>query len=143
MTKSNITFRVRSTGPDLHLHVILDGKEMLRLETGSEPQSVIVEFDDGVEKEHLLELVMSGKQPDHTRIDESGAILEDRVIEITDVAVDDIELGYVFVTSTRYHHDFNGTGEPIDQEFHGVMGCNGTVKFPFNTPIYLWLLENM
>lgn len=143
MTKSNITFRAKATGSNLHLHVVLDGKEIVRLEPTLESQTITVDFEDDDEKEHLLELTMSGKQQDHTRVDEAGRILEDRVIEISDVSIDEIELGYVFVKSTRYQHDFNGTADPVEDEFHGVMGCNGTVKFPFTTPVYLWLLENM
>lgn len=143
MTKSQISFRVRATGPELHLHVRLDGAEIAHIEPTLESQPVVVEFDDEDDQEHLLELIMSGKHQDHTRVDESGVITEDRVIEITDVQVDEIELGYVFTETTRYHHDFNGTGDPTEEAFHGVMGCNGAVRFPFTTPVYLWLLEKM
>lgn len=143
MTKSNITFRVSSTGPDLHLRVLLDGAEMQYLSPDAEPQLITVEIDDDVEQEHLLELVMEGKVPDHTQVDEHGNITEDRVIVISDVCLDEIELGHTFTTCARYRHDYNGTRDLIDDEFYGTMGCNGTVKFPFTTPVYLWLLENM
>lgn len=143
MTKSNITFRVRATGPDLYLRVLLDGAEIQHLFPDTEPQLITVEINDDIEQEHLLELVMAGKAPNHTSIDEHGNITEDRVIEISDVCLDEIELGHTFTTCARYRHDFNGTGDPIDDVFYGTMGCNGTVRFTFSTPVYLWLLENM
>mgnify|MGYP003352455181 CR=1 FL=1 len=42
-----------------------------------------------------------------------------------------------------YRHDYNGTGQPTEDNFFGVLGCNGTVELRFTTPIYLWLLEHM
>jgi hypothetical protein len=38
--------------------------------------------------------------------------------------------------------DFNPP-KLIKDKFYGSMGCNGTITFEFNTPFYLWLLENM
>jgi hypothetical protein len=106
-------------------------------------QEMIHEFDDAIEKEHVVEFEMSGKLPDHTRITESGEIVEDRTISITDVTIDDIELGYLFTQVSQYHHDLNGTADPVIDKFYGVMGCNGRVEFRFFSPVYLWLLENL
>ncbi len=143
MSKSIITFRVRSTGPELNFCVLLDDKIIHQLSPGVDFQSLTVEVNDDIEQEHLLELVMTGKNSSHTQIDENGNILTDRVIEISDVYLDGIELGYVFTQCTRYQHNFNGSSDPVDQKFYGTIGCNGTVKFSFKTPVYLWLLENM
>ena len=143
MQQAEIAFLVRATGPDLHLSVILDGQEIRSLEPTAENQKISVQINDDIESEHCLSLIMSGKHWDHTKIDAQGQILEDRVIEITDVRVDDIELGYVFTQTAKYTHDFNGTAAETTEPFHGIMGCNGQVDFRFSTPVYLWLLENM
>jgi len=143
MQQAEITFLVRATGPDLHLSLILDGQEIQCLEPSAEDQKISVQINDDVELEHCLSLVMSGKHMDHTKIDEQGQILEDRVIEITDVRIDDIELGYVFTQTAKYTHDHNSTSTETTDSFYGIMGCNGRVDFRFNTPVYLWLLENM
>ena len=143
MQTAEITFLVRATGTDLHLRLILDGQQIQDLEPTAQDQKISVQINDDVESEHCLSLLMSGKHWDHTKVDEQGTILEDRVIEISDVKIDDIELGYVFTQTAKYTHDCNGTAAEITEPFYGTMGCNGQVDFRFSTPVYLWLLENM
>jgi len=143
MTTSDLTFVVQATGPDLHLTVKLDEMIIYDRSPGESPEKISYSFDDSVETEHLLCFEMSGKLPEHTTVTETGEILQDRVIKITDVAFDDIVLGQVFIDSSKYCHDRNGTSDSIEDKFYGVMGCNGRVEMRFSTPIYLWLLESM
>jgi len=141
---SSISFQARATGPDLTLIVRFDGTEVGRItDLTTEYREIRHEFDDTVDGDHVLEIEMQGKTQDHTQVNAQGEILEDRVIEIQDVKLDDIELGYVFTRAAEYYHDHNGTGDPVTDQFFGVMGCNGRVKFQFSSPLYLWLLENM
>lgn len=93
--------------------------------------------------EHELRIVMKGKRTEHTHIDESGNIVGDACLSITDVTFDEIQLGHLFTKLATYEHDFNGTGQLTQDKFYGTMGCNGTVTLKFTTPVYLWLLENM
>lgn len=95
------------------------------------------------EGDHELCFVMQNKQPEHTEINESGAIVHDARIVIRDIAFDEIPLGQIMIEKATYTHDFNGTGNTQIEKFYGEMGCNGTVSLKFTTPIYLWLLENM
>ena len=143
MNTSVLSFVVQSTGPDLHLTVRLDDSVIYDRSPGDGPEKISHSFDDSVETEHLLCFEMSGKLPEHTTVSESGEILHDRVIKITDTAFDDIRLGHIFVEIARYHHDRNGTSGPMVEGFYGDMGCNGRVEMKFSTPIYLWLLESM
>ena len=39
--------------------------------------------------------------------------------------------------------EINGTQESVDDDFFGTMGCNGTVRLKFSSPVYLWLLETV
>jgi len=99
--------------------------------------------DDG---EHELTFEMFGKKTYHTQIDQTGAILSDVLLSISDVFVDEINIGqllYSTKSNISYCHDFNSSQSPTEDRFHGFMGCNGTVTWKFTTPIYLWLLENM
>jgi len=105
-------------------------------------QQIFMEIPDD-EAEHKLLLIMKNKTIEHTQIDESGNIVADARLKITDVAFDEIQLGHMFTKHATYKHDFNGTGQPIQEEFYGEMGCNGTVCLKFTTPIYIWLLEHM
>jgi hypothetical protein len=96
--------------------------------------------DDG---DRELRFVLKNKQPDHTRVDAQGNILSDAVLSITDMSFDGVNCDYLISTLAKYHHDFNGSQDPLVDKFYGAMGCNGTVSLKFSTPIYIWLLENM
>jgi hypothetical protein len=143
MEKSRISFNVSATGPDLSLCVRFDGEIIYDVSPGDSVQEVVHEFDDDIEREHCVEFQMSGKLPEHTQVTESGEIIQDRVIEVRAIELDAIELKYLFNEVARYHHDFNGTADPVIDKFYGVMGCNGHVEFRFSSPMYLWLLEHM
>ncbi len=96
--------------------------------------------DDG---EHKLQIVMLGKTSDHTKVDEAGNIIKDATLQISNVVIDDLDVHQLFLEKCVYKHNFNGTQAEIEDTFHGIAGCNGTISFEFSTPIYLWLLENM
>ena len=93
--------------------------------------------------EHELVIEMFGKLPSHTKIDENSNILKDAMLTIKDVEFDGINVSEIVRVVGEYHHDFNGTQAPTVQKFYNNLGCNGTVKLKFTTPVYLWLLENM
>jgi hypothetical protein len=93
--------------------------------------------------EHELRIVMKHKTEAHTDVNESGEIVRDAVLTVSDIKFDDIALGHAFLEKTVYTHDFNGSGNSIDDKFFGNMGCNGTLKLKFSTPTYLWMLENI
>ena len=96
--------------------------------------------DDG---DHELRVVISGKVPAHTKIDEQGNIIKDIVINISNVTIDEIDITQLFSEKSVYTHDFNGTQPKIADGFYGTAGCNGIISLKFSTPIYVWLLENM
>jgi hypothetical protein len=103
--------------------------------------SITHEFDDSIDEKHLLAIELLGKTSTDTEIDGQGNIVRDSMIEISDFCLDDVRLGQVFFDNAVYQHDFNGTADVFEDSFHGSMGCNGTVKFEFFSPAYLWLLE--
>jgi hypothetical protein len=98
---------------------------------------------DDVEVEHALKLVLKNKLPEHTQLSESGEIVNDACLTVSNLSFDGIELGQMVNDLSVYQHDFNGTQPATKEQFFGTMGCNGTVTLKFSTPIYLWLLENM
>jgi len=100
------------------------------------------EFSDN-EGDHVLRVILKNKQPEHTCIDQSGAIVSDALLTISDFNFDEIDCTQLVQTHAVYRHNFNGTGVDVENKFFGSMGCNGTVELKFTTPLYLWLLENM
>lgn len=142
MNSSKIQFQARATGPDLFLTVKFDGVQIFDQQLTLDPVDIQHEFEDSGHQ-HCLQLTLSGKQPQHTELDAQGNIVSDRVVEISQAQLDDIELGLVFWNHSSYQHNFNGTAPHTQEKFYGVMGCNGTVTFEFTSPIYQWLLENL
>ena len=100
------------------------------------------EFEDDDSK-HELRFVLKNKLPNHTTVDQDGKTTSDATLFVSDVRFEDISCQQIMYESAEYSHSFNGTSEPITQQFYGELGCNGTVTLKFSTPIYMWLLENM
>jgi hypothetical protein len=105
-------------------------------------QPIVIEIDDN-DGEHELRFVLKNKTSDHTQVDETGNIVSDARLIVTDIAFDEIKLGHMVTEQAVYTHDFNGTQQLTQDKFYNEMGCNGTVSLKFYTPIYLWLLEHM
>lgn len=100
-------------------------------------------FDD-VNGHHSLKFVMKNKTHDHTELNESGTIINDACLTIQDITFEKINLDQLFSEKSVYKHSYNDPTQTIKlDKFYGTMGCNGTVTFEFDTPIYLWLLEHM
>jgi hypothetical protein len=140
---STLTFKAVATGNDLKLTARLNGRVFFDQVLTQEEILIKTEFLDIDGETYRLEIEMSGKKPEHTTVDDDGNITEDRLIKISDFAIDNIALAQLFTEKTQYHHDFNGSQAPVVAKFFGNMGCNGVVKFEFTTPAYLWMLENM
>jgi hypothetical protein len=108
----------------------------------SRTENIEHEFDDN-DGEHVLRITLKNKLPEHTQIDESGNIVFDAVLTVSNISFDEIDCSQIAHDHAVYQHNFNGTGADTQQQFFGDMGCNGTVELKFATPVYLWLLENM
>jgi hypothetical protein len=107
---------------------------------GEQVISMEIADEDG---DHELRFVLKNKTDKHTQIDESGNIVSDATLTVTDIAFDEIKLGHMATKLAVYTHDFNGTQDTTQDKFYGEMGCNGAVSLRFATPVYLWLLEHM
>jgi len=143
MQTAKLGFKISANEAVLDLRVVLDGQVQWQGRPGTDVQDIAVEFNDADDESHVLEFVLSDKMPEHTRITEQGEIISDVTVRIQDIAFDDISIDQIFSELAEYHHDFNGTQPAIVDRFYGEMGCNGTVRLEFTTPIYLWLLETM
>ena len=141
-----ITVRFDLTSSDyasaLGFEVLLDDVALLSIDHVNKATPVSLEIDDD-EAEHEFKFVMKHKTQEHTVVDNDGNITKDAMLSIANVTFDNIKLGHLFVEQSVYHHSFNGSQAPIEDQFFGDMGCNGHVSLRFTTPIYLWLLENM
>jgi hypothetical protein len=139
-----ITCQISSSNPQaaLGLRIWLDDQVLFENSHVKEEFDFAHDFSD-IDGEHEFSIELFGKLPEHTKIDDAGQILEDAVLNIKNITVDSIDISQLFQQLSKYHHDFNGTKEATADTFYGSMGCNGHVRLKFNTPVYIWLLENM
>ena len=142
MDTCQFSMKASATGPDLRLCVCLDGQVLFN-DIVQETIEINGSFNDNDDVHHTLAVELSEKIQDHTKLNELGEIISDRLIELSDIMIDDVDITKIFQFQAQYTHNFNGTQPEITQGFHGSMGCNGIVKLEFKGPVYFWLLENM
>ena len=144
METFDISFDLTSSDYDcgLGFEVFYNNKQILNIDHCR--SSTMLAFTlDAEEGDQELKFIMKNKTIDHTTVDENGQIIKDSYLKISNFTIDSIELGHTFLEQCKYHHDFNGTQDPVVDKFYGNMGCNGTLIFLFQSPIYIWLVMNM
>jgi|APSaa5957512535_1039671.scaffolds.fasta_scaffold76212_2 hypothetical protein len=142
ITLISCNINVSNPKKPLDFKILLDGNEIYSIKTTESNYTFEHNLSDN-EASHLLEFQLSGKDNCHTVVDKDGNVIESAQISITDISFEEINLSPIIHTFTTYEHDYNGHGAKIEDEYSEIMGWNGTVKIPFTTPIYFWLLEHM
>ena len=144
METFDISFDLTSSDYDcgLGFEVFYNNKQILNIDHCR--SSTMLAFTlDAEEGDQELKFIMKNKTMDHTTVDENGQIVKDAYLNISNFTINSVELGHTFLEQCKYHHDFNGSQDPVVDKFYGDMGCNGTLIFLFQSPIYIWLLANM
>ena len=134
------------TSNDVHSGLSLEitfNDKLLQTVDATEPTQKIQFGVDCVPGNQLLGFTMKNKTPQHTVIDDQGDIVKDSCLSIENFVIDHVALEHTFYEQCRYNHDFNGSQEPIDDDFFGTIGCNGTVSLKFTSPVYRWLVDTM
>ena len=122
--------------------------------TGTEDKPNVVEFEHVLEegKDYSLIINRSGKGKNQTVINENGDILKDQLLHIKNIEIDEIDIGslvYEGVYTPRYPEPWASqqreAGTELQESFKNVtcIGHNGTWRFKFESPFYMWLLENL
>ena len=121
---------------------------------GTEDKPDVVEFEHVLEegKDYSLIINRSGKGKNQTVINENGDILKDQLLHIKNIEIDEIDIGslvYEGVYTPRYPEPWASqqreAGTELQESFKNVtcIGHNGTWRFKFESPFYMWLLENL
>jgi hypothetical protein len=111
------------------------------IETASD-EVVFIEFDaDIAEGSHSLKIRLENKNASDTvENDDKTAIVNDMLLNIKSVEIDEIDLGQLIWTASTF------VGDDADRpELKNCvnLGWNGTWSLPFESPFYIWLLENI
>ena len=147
MSENNsIALKCKVTSTDfsaaLGLRIWLDNAVVYQNNHVREEELIEHSFSD-TEGSHELSFELFGKLPEHTKISETGEILQDAMLSITSIELDEIDVFRLVENLSVYKHDFNGTQPLTETKFYGSMGCNGKTTLNFTTPVYMWMLENM
>lgn len=126
----------------LGLSILLDSKVVWDNPHVQDIEELSFEIPDD-EARHNFTFRMYSKLPEHTKINEHGLIIEDACLAINNIHFDKIDCRWLLEKVAYYMHDTNGSAPMAKHLFFGTMGCNGDAVIEFNTPIYLWLLENL
>jgi len=130
--------------------VLVDGRAYADAEVSVAADEVFyVEFgvDVAEDAEHTLSIRLNNKQDsDVVENEDKTAIVKDMLLNIKSIEVDDIDLGGLLWTHSRYQLDkpqrFN---DQIVSELKNCvnLGWNGAWELQFTAPFYVWLLENL
>lgn len=141
---SDIKFDIVSNdiSTPLGIEIWIDNRLLLACEHVKETVQFCYQLPDADAK-HTLAVILKNKLPSHTTLDSQNNIIKDATITIKNIFFDSVECSALFYSLAKYSHNFNGSSDNITEDFFGTMGCNGTVRLDFETPVYLWLLEHM
>ena len=121
--------------------------------TGSEDEPTVIQFEQELEPgKHDLEIKMSGKTDQQTVVNEKGEIVKDQLLHIKNIEIDEIDIGslvfegvYTPEYPKLWYSQQIKAGKKPQESYKNVkiMGHNGSWKFGFESPFYMWLLENL
>ena len=122
--------------------------------TGTEEKPDVIEFEHEFPEGKKCELIIkrSGKTKGQTVINENGDVLKDQLLHIKNIEIDEINLGalvYEGVYTPKYPEPWASqqrqAGVELQESLKNVtsMGHDGKWSFKFESPFYMWLLENL
>ena len=122
--------------------------------TGDENNTEVIEFEHVFTEgsDYHLTIKRSGKGKNQTVVNDKGDILKDQLLHIKTIEIDEIDIGALVYEGT-YTPDYpepwatqqRESGVELPESFKNVtkMGHNGVWQFTFQSPFYMWLLENL
>jgi hypothetical protein len=120
---------------------------------GTEDKPTLIDFEhELVEGEKYdLQIIRSNKDSKQTVV-ENGNIIKDQLLNIKSIEIDEIDIGalvYEGVYTPAYPEPWatqqRDAGKELPESFKNVtkIGHNGTWSLQFESPFYMWLLENL
>ena len=138
-----------------HAEILIKDKSYFNGDiTGTEENPDVIEFEHEFTEGEKSELIIkrSGKGKNQTVVNENGDLLKDQLLHIKSMEIDEIDLGalvYEGIYTPQYPEPWatqqQEAGIELPESFKNVtqMGHNGKWAFKFESPFYMWLLENL
>jgi hypothetical protein len=138
-----------------HAEILIDGQSCFKKDiTGTMEKPDVIQFHYDLEEGQKYNLIIkrSGKTKNQTIVNEKGDILKDQLLHIKLIEIDEINIGGL-VYNGEYTPEYpepwatqqREKGVSLQHTFKNVttMGHNGQWKLSFESPFYMWLLENL
>ena len=138
-----------------HAEILINDKSYFKGDiTATEDKPQVIEFEHEVEEGVDYELIIkrSGKVNNQTVVNDKGDLLKDQLLNIKSIEIDEIDIGalvYEGIYTPEYPEPWatqqREAGTELKESFKNVtqIGHNGTWRFKFSSPFYMWLLENL
>lgn len=112
------------------------------------------EFDAEVEEGNcFLSIEFKNKTILDTVLDKDGNIISDLLLNIDSIEIDEMDLGSLLWTASnyvpnypeKYKEKIAATGQTLSESVQNCvnLGWNGKWTLPFQSPLYIWVLENI
>jgi hypothetical protein len=122
--------------------------------SGTSSETEYFEFDSELDEGNcFLAIELKNKTKEDTVLDINGNIIEDLILNIDSVEIDEIDLGSLLWTASDYRPDYlavhkakmQAQGIELPESINNCvnLGWNGKWTLPFQSPFYIWLLENI
>ena len=134
--------------------ILINNKSCFKQEiSDTEDKPHLIEFEHELEegKSYSIIIDRSGKDKTQTVV-KDGKITKDQLLHIKSIEIDEIDIGglvYEGVYKPTYPEPWAtqqvDAGNKLPETLKNVtqMGHNGTWTFTFESPFYMWLLENL
>jgi hypothetical protein len=131
-----------------HAEILINDKSYFKDDiTATEDKPQVIEFEHEVEEGVDYELINN-----QTVVNDKGDLLKDQLLNIKSIEIDEIDIGalvYEGIYTPEYPEPWatqqREAGTELKESFKNVtqIGHNGTWRFKFSSPFYMWLLENL
>lgn len=116
--------------------------------TAASDEVEYIEFDaDVADGQNALKIRLGNKDMlDTVESEDKTTIVKDMLLNLHSIDIDDINLGDLIISKSKFYVDqpFEYNGLRYDEIIECTnMGMNGTYVLNFETPFYIWLLENL
>ena len=121
---------------------------------GTEKEPTVIEFQKELTagEKYKLRILRTGKDKGQTIVNEKGDILKDQLLHIKSIEIDEIDLGALVYEGIYtpeypqpwYNQQVKAGNKPVESYKNSTaLGHNGSWELAFESPFYMWLLENL
>lgn len=138
----HLTFNISSTNCDRSFPITVSINNIIIEQLNIDnPRQITYQFDDTAYLTYEVEICLLSKPDGYTTLDSNGNIISDTLLKISNICIGKTDISqWIFQNSKYICEDNKYTIHP--GRFFGSLGIVGCVKFSFNTPSLLWLIEN-